>query len=118
VAEDDAAVRSFVCTVLEQAGFAVEAAADGRAAGDLFVADPSRFDLVLTDVNKPHATGVELAARVREIRPEMPVLFMSAFTGGAGLVPEPLPPHEALVEKPFTVAMLLEAVRALLESAE
>lgn len=115
LAEDDDAVRSFVRTVLEQAGFAVEARADGRAAGDLFAADPDRFDLLLTDVIMPHATGVELAARVRAIRPEVPVLFMSAFTGGAGLVREPLPHHEALLEKPFTVADLLAAVRGLLE---
>jgi two-component system, cell cycle response regulator CpdR len=115
VAEDDEAVRTFVRAVLEQAGFAVETRPDGRAAGDLFAADPNRFDLLLTDVIMPHATGVELAARVRQIRPDLPVLFMSAFTGGAGLIPEPLPPHEALVEKPFTVATLLEAIRGLLD---
>ncbi len=117
LAEDDDAVRSFVRAVLEQAGFTVVVATDGLAAGDLFAADSDRFDLVLTDVIMPHATGTELAARVRQIRPELPVLFMSAFTGGAGLVPEPLPPHEALLEKPFTVASLLAAVRALLDES-
>jgi DNA-binding response OmpR family regulator len=110
VAEDDDAVRGFVCAVLEQAGFAVVSAPDGRAAGDLFAADPGRFDLVLTDVIMPHALGIELAARVRRVRPTVPVLFMSAFPGGSGAAPEPLPADEPLLEKPFTVARLLRAV--------
>jgi DNA-binding response OmpR family regulator len=110
VAEDDDAVRGFVCAVLGQAGFTVVAAPDGRAAGDLFVAEPKRFDLVLTDVIMPNALGTDLAARVRALRPAVPVLFMSAFPGGAGVAPEPLPADEPLLEKPFTVAGLLEAV--------
>ena len=116
VAEDDDAVREFVRAVLEQAGFAVVAAPDGRAAGDLFAADPARFDLVLTDVIMPHAPGTELAACVRRERPEVPVLFMSAFPGGAGVAPDPLPADEPLLEKPFTVAKLLQAVHDALGS--
>lgn len=114
VAEDDDAVRAFVRIVLERAGFAVVDAPDGLAAGDLFDADPFSFDLLLTDVVMPFATGVELAARVRARRPEMPVLFMSAFPGGPGLTPESLPPDEPLLGKPFSLARLLEVVNAAL----
>lgn len=114
VAEDDDAVRAFVVAVLEQAGFAVVAASDGATAGDLFAAEPARFDLVLTDVIMPHSLGTDLAARVRALRPGVPVLFMSAFPGGAGIAPDPLPVNEPLLEKPFTVATLLQAVRAIL----
>ncbi|MBN9120428.1 MAG: response regulator [Planctomycetes bacterium] len=114
LAEDDDAVREFVRAVLEQAGFAVVTAPDGRAAGDLFAADPGRFALVVTDVVMPHAIGPELAVRVRAIRPGLPVLFMSAFPGGPGLAPDPLPADEPLLEKPFTVAALLAAVAAAL----
>ena len=114
VVEDDDAVRAFVVAVLEQAGFAVVAAADGRTAGDLFAAEPARFDLVLTDVIMPHALGTDLAARVRGLRPGVPVLFMSAFPGGAGIAPDPLPAGEPLLEKPFTVATLLRSVENIL----
>lgn len=114
VAEDDPAVREFVRVALEQAGYAVVAAGDGLAAGDLFAADPAKFDLVLTDVVMPHAIGPELAARARQIRPGVPVLFMSAFPGGPGIAPDPLPAGERLLEKPFSVASLLNAVKDLL----
>jgi two-component system cell cycle response regulator CpdR len=114
LAEDDDAVREFIRVALEQTGYAVVAAPDGRAAGDLFAADPARFDLVLTDVVMPHVIGPELAARVRKLRPGMPVLFMSAFPGGPGVAPDPVPADERLLEKPFTVATLIGAVNDIL----
>ena len=58
----------------------------------------------------PHAAGPELAARVRRLRPHVPVLFMSAFSGGMAGAPDPLPPDERLLEKPFSVASLLKFV--------
>ena len=116
VAEDDDVVREFVRIVFEQTGFAVTTAPNGRDAGDLFASDPSAFDLVPTDIVMPFATGVELAARVHALRPELPVLFMSAFPG-PGLTPEPLPPDTPLLEKPFTVAFLLELVHAAFGTA-
>lgn len=114
VAEDDDAVRTFVTAVLETAGYVVVSAPDGLTAGDTFADDPDRFDLVLTDVIMPYALGTEFALRVRALRPAVPVLFMSAFPGGAGIAPEPLPPNEPLLEKPFTVAALLAAVNGAL----
>ena len=114
VAEDDDAVREFVRIVLEQAGFQVSAAPNGRAAGDLFEADPLGFDMLLTDVVMPLATGVELAGRIRAIRSELPVLFMSAFPGSPGLAPFPLPPGAVLLEKPFSLSQLLDRVRDVL----
>ncbi|QEG28809.1 Transcriptional activator protein CopR [Gemmata obscuriglobus] len=118
VAEDDDAVREFVRIVLEQANFRVSTAPNGRAAGDLFEADPLAFDMLLTDVVMPLATGVELAARVRAARPELPVLFMSAFPGSPGLAPCPLPPGTVLLEKPFSLVQLIERVRTTLAADE
>jgi DNA-binding response OmpR family regulator len=112
--EDDEGVRNFVREVLAQAGFAVLPAADAGEAARLFGTDPHRVDLVLTDVVMPGRTGPELAAELRLARPGLPVLFMSAFTGGNGTDPGPLPPGSALLEKPFGPDRLLRAVAAVL----
>src|SRR5262245_42496416 len=114
--EDEEVIRAFVQTVLEQAGYSVVPAADGRAGGELFAATPDQFDLLLTDVLMPHATGLELVARVRQVRPQIPVVFMSAFTGGPPLASDSLPPEEQLIEKPFTGASLLTVFSAALVS--
>jgi CheY-like chemotaxis protein len=106
--EDEDGVREFVRFVLEQNGYVVVPAADGEAALALFRADPGRFDLVLSDVLMPHRTGPELAAELRRLRPGIPVVFMSGFTGDA-------PPGAApvvLLEKPFSPDCLLAAVAA------
>jgi DNA-binding response OmpR family regulator len=118
LAEDDDTIRALVQVALQQAGFAVLVASDGRSAGDLFAAHPERFDLVLTDVIMPQALGTELAARVRKLRPDVPVLFMSAFPGGAGTAPDPLPSEEVLLEKPFTMATLLEVIHRTLSDGK
>jgi DNA-binding response OmpR family regulator len=117
LAEDDDSVRAFVRAVLEHAGYEVVAAPDGRTAATRFAAEPDRFALVLTDVVMPHAIGTELAAWVRLTRPDVPVLFMSAFPGGPGLASDPLPVDESLLEKPFSVSALLGAVRLALGEA-
>ncbi|MGH8480214.1 MAG: response regulator, partial [Gammaproteobacteria bacterium] len=54
---------------------------DSQAALEAFQARPARFDLVVTDQLMPRMSGTELATRLREIRPDIPVLLMSGFGG-------------------------------------
>jgi two-component SAPR family response regulator len=72
--------------------------------------------LLLTDVVMPFMTGVDLAAKLRSLRPGIKELFMSAFTSGAiedhGIQ---IAPGEALLVKPFTVLNLSTKVRTLLD---
>lgn len=58
---------------------------DSQAALEAFRARPDRFDLVLTDQLMPKMSGTDLAARLRMLRPEIPILLMSGF-GGAELI--------------------------------
>lgn len=113
IAEDEDGVRAFVRQVLEHAGHAVVAVSDADAAERAFRAEPGRFDLLLTDVLMPGRTGPELAAALRAVRPGLPVLFMSGYTGGPAQAPGPvLPPGATLLDKPFTIDCLLHAVAA------
>jgi len=51
------------------------------AALQAFRADPQRFDLVLTDQTMPDLNGVDLAREIRRVRPELPVVLMSGYSG-------------------------------------
>jgi CheY-like chemotaxis protein len=109
VVEDDDAVAQVVQACLEGHGYQVTAFQSALLALE-GLPRLGRIDLLLTDLVMPKMDGHELARRVAEQRPELPVLYMSGYTD------DRLPP-EALAKtgvrflaKPFTVSALLEAV--------
>ena len=82
-AEDDAALRGIVSGLLGDAGFTVLACEDGAEALERFAAaleagDPP--DALLADINMPRLDGLELIERVRALDPELPVVFVTAYS--------------------------------------
>jgi CheY-like chemotaxis protein len=109
VIEDEASVRAGARRILEQAGCQVLEAGNGQEALAL-VARTERLDLVLSDVVMPRLGGKSFAARLAQLRPRVPVLFMSGYTADPDLL-DGLPnayPH--LVPKPFTPQVLQHLV--------
>lgn len=115
VVEDDAKVLAFLKKGLETQAYAVETAADGRE-GERRLAT-QRYDLILLDLNLPHVSGLELAARLRQRDPDVPVLMLTAL----GTTADKLAGFEAGADdylvKPFEFAELLARVKALLKRA-
>lgn len=77
VAEDDVSMRMLLTRVLGAYGFEVLAAADGPEALALAAVHAGPIDLLVTDVEMPGLTGVELAQCLGAARPELAVLFVS-----------------------------------------
>jgi DNA-binding NtrC family response regulator len=77
VAEDDALSRKNLCRVLQEEGYQIHEAVDGRAA--LEMVDKTDFDVILTDLQMPGADGLAVLKRVREVAPQTFVLLMTAF---------------------------------------
>lgn len=71
--------------LLERLGYKVISRSSGIEALDLFKSQPERFDLVITDRMMPQMTGIELAAEIRNIRPETPVILCSGFADDEGV---------------------------------
>jgi CheY-like chemotaxis protein len=113
ITDDEESVRTLVRRVLLAAGYRVLTAETPEAAIDICRTYAGAIDLLLTDVIMPQMSGPELAEAARQMRPELPVLFMSGYTGDARarLVDASAP----LLQKPFTAARLSEAVRDALK---
>src|SRR2546423_214638 len=77
IADDQEMMRDSLAATLAREGHDVVAASDGAAAAQRLTA--ARFDLLITDLKMPKMTGLELLAEARRLRPDMPVLMMTAF---------------------------------------
>ena len=116
LAEDATDVRRFTARVLREAGYEVLEAESVEAGVAASAAHPSRIDLVLTDVMMPHGTGRNLVEQLRRIRPDIAVLFMSGYTDDTVLQRAVIEPGTAFIQKPFSPALLLTQVRAVLDA--
>ena len=113
VVEDQAAVRSLVCEILVERGYAVLHASNGVEALAVARAHPGRLDLLITDVVMPQLQGPELAARLRGDWPDLKVLYMSGYSAQTELIA----PDDASAEflpKPFGVADLEGRIAGML----
>ena len=78
IAEDDAAVQSFVTRALMHRGHDVRAVEDGVRALEVLGGDD--FDLLITDIVMPGLDGIGLALKVARDYPELPVLLMTGYS--------------------------------------
>jgi PAS domain S-box-containing protein len=113
--EDEAAVREVARRSLKAAGFTVLTAADPNHALTICQHHDVGLDLLLTDVVMPAMSGRALWESVRQYRPDMPVLYMSGYSGTAIAQHGVLAEGTHLIEKPFNGAALVGRVRGILE---
>jgi CheY-like chemotaxis protein len=115
VVEDEADVRSYLVETLRDLNYRVHQAADGAAALALFDADPSRIDLLLTDIVMPGINGRQLADELRQRQASLKVLFMTGYSRNAIVHQGRLDPGVSLLQKPLTQAMLATKIREILD---
>jgi PAS domain S-box-containing protein len=108
--EDEPLVRGIVEEMLVTLGHRVIATAGPAAALDV-ASSHEHFDLVVTDVVMPEMNGHELASRVAELRPGVPVVYISGYTGDAVEARGVLDAEDWFLQKPFTVDALGAKVR-------
>jgi CheY-like chemotaxis protein len=112
--EDESAVRRLTERILTSTGYRVLVGVDGEDALDV-ARDHADIDLLVTDVIMPGMNGQQLADRVTDLRPGLPVIFTSAYTRGV-LKHTGDDRTVAFLDKPFTAADLTEKIRAVLDS--
>jgi len=109
VVEDDDIVRMLMVEVLDELGYTVIEAQDASTALRILEDPAQTLALMMTDVGLPDMRGEALAAKARELRPLLPVLFASGYADNLN-VPEGM--H--LIGKPFSIDQLRDKVVAIL----
>jgi two-component system, cell cycle sensor histidine kinase and response regulator CckA len=116
VVEDEEVVRTLACRGLREQGYTVLEAKHGREALEQLERNQQRIDLVISDVVMPELSGRELGSRLAVLRPELPVLYMSGYTGDDVIQRGLLEPGVPFQQKPFTPEGLAVKVREMLDS--
>ncbi|MGD0138950.1 MAG: sigma-54 dependent transcriptional regulator [Tepidisphaeraceae bacterium] len=99
IVDDQDMMRDSLAQTLVREGHEVVAAPDGAAAAARLGA--ARFDLLITDLRMPKMTGLELLAEAKRLRPEMPVVLMTAFATVSNAVEAMKLGAYDYIQKPF-----------------
>jgi len=114
--EDEDGVRALFKEVLETKGYQVLDAADGAAALELAGRHNGGLDLLVTDIVMPNLDGRQLARRLRDRHPGLPVLFTSGYTGDAVGQADGAIESTHFLQKPFEIEALARKIRELLDA--
>lgn len=115
VVEDEPIILFAVEALLEDAGFTVLAASNGKSAIDLLQDFKDSLRGLITDIRIPGGlNGWDVARRARELRPDLPVVYTTGDSAGEWAAQGV--PQSMLLQKPYADAQLLTAISGLLNA--
>ena len=113
--DDEKALTYVGREILAAHGYRVTDLTSPREAARLFQENPRGFDLLITDHIMPHLTGMELARKLLEIRPDLPVILCSGFRDNRLAEEARRQGIKQVITKPFRKADLIRTVREALD---
>lgn len=113
--EDDDMVRSMTSAMLKKIGYKVVTAETPLNALSFCEKENMRIDILLTDVVMPKMSGKELKDKIKAIRPDIKVLFMSGYTADVILHHGVTDEAVYFVQKPFSLNDLARKIRDAIE---
>ncbi len=115
VVDDETLVRGVARRVLEQAGFRVLTAADGKEGLEVFKRRGRDISLVLLDLTMPRMGGDETLHELRRVKRDVRVLLSSGFNEREATGDIAGPPLAGFIQKPYVAAALVDKVREVLD---
>jgi len=118
LAEDEERVKSIAITLLQELGFTVLDAENGKDALELYQQNAADISLVITDMGMPVMNGYELFYKLKQLNPHLPIIISSGF--GEGDIYSKIPREEiaGLINKPYNFDQLREVLRGVVEGAK
>ena len=117
VIDNEKDIVTFVTSALERNGYSVHSFTDSREALNDIVLNCSmnrkKVHMIITDIRMPEVNGFEIARRVRDINPDIPVVFMTAFEINSSEFHQVFPSLQVkeFLQKPFQIQKLIDIVK-------
>lgn len=118
LAEDEPGIANFIREGLEEEGFQVDVADNGRRGLQMALEGLEDYDLLLLDWMLPGLNGIEICRAVRKENPQIPIIFLTARDTVDDVVFGLQAGANDYIRKPFAFAEMLARVRTLLRSKE
>jgi CheY-like chemotaxis protein len=109
VVEDSDPMRDIICFILEEVGYHVESASNGKEGFELFT--QKHFDMVFTDLKMPEMNGFELAEKIKSTNKDIPIVLVTAWAMDYSEHELRSKGIDYIVKKPFHDIQLLQLVR-------
>ena len=110
IIDDEAAIRDSLEALLMLEGFSVELATEGSSGMDLLAG--GEYDLLLLDLSMPGESGIDLLPRIKRLRPELPVIMITAYGTVGNVVDALRAGADNFVQKPWDNEKLLADMRS------
>ena len=116
VVDDDPVLVGVAAEMLAALGYRPSELCSSVAALQILRAQPGRFDIVLVDEVMPELSGSGLAAEIRRLRPDMPIVLMSGYSGRNLMERAELAGVDAVLRKPLVSRDIAEPIARVLRS--
>lgn len=114
--DDEPDVLEIIGEVLESLDYNVVKAEDGVQALQIFTEESDSIDILLTDIIMPKMGGIELAGKVRELRPDLPVIFATGYERDKAIEKNTALKRSTTLNKPYSVELLAQTLSSMLNS--
>jgi len=113
--DDEELIADMAKELLERLGYTVTIRKSGFEALETFSHQPDKFDLVITDQTMPRMTGTELARRMLQIRPDLPIVLCTGYSSTASEAEARLLGIKEFAFKPLSLRHLARLIRQALD---
>ena len=115
LADDEEIIRQLWKNILENKGYSILLAKNGKEAVDIFKKSPDKIDLVVLDIIMPELDGKETFTIIKKLRPDIKVIISSGFSKESAAGKMIKGGAKAFIQKPSRVPLLLKTVRDVLD---